>query len=647
MTVLISLKNIVRQYLTADGVVEILKGISLEIDDGEMVAITGASGSGKSTLMSIIGCLDKSSSGEYKFASLDVPGLNREELAQLRREKIGFVFQGNNLLHHLDALHNVELPAIYKGTEKSLRREKAMILLSSLGLGDKIFNKPNQLSGGQQQRISIARALINGGHIILADEPTGALDSVSGSEVIEKLKKLNSEGYTVVIVTHDANVANKCQRIIRLQDGRVISDSGKVSHNNVQPSAPLNSQTRKASSGFGPVAEAFMMAIDAIYSHKLRSTLTMLGIIIGIASVSLILILGSAAEHEVLSDLKSISTNTINIYPGTDYGDDSPENRQVLTYEDINILQQQSYVEGVTSSITTNLRAQYQAIDVPVVAEGTSPSYFKVYGMSFLQGQSFSDSDVTAISPVAILDKNTAQKIFPFDNNVIGKQFMLGPIFVTVIGVVKEKVFSVGSQKNLKVWLPYTTMQTRITGQFWVDGITVRLKDRYPNTLSEKLITQLIEHRHNKKDFFVYNMDSFLQIVEKITGALQLFLAFVAIISLLVGGIGVMNIMLVSVSERTKEIGIRMSVGARNKDILSQFLIESVAICLAGGLIGILFSLLLGFIAQLLLPIDVITFPVGALCISVTCSIVVGVLFGWYPARKAAMMSPSAALSHP
>lgn len=646
MTTLIALKDIYHQYPVGDGFVEILKNISLDIDEGEMVAITGPSGSGKSTLMNIIGCLDQASRGEYWFAYADVSQLNRDELSQLRREEIGFIFQDYNLLHHLDALHNVELPAIYRGTEKNSRRKQAIELMSALGLKDKVSYRPGQLSGGQQQRTSIARALINGGRLILADEPTGALDSTSGKEVMDKLKLLNSEGYTVVVITHDMSIASECQRVIRLHNGQIISDTGKYSSKCRGDLPPLDSHQHNIVQCFGPIAEAFAMAVNAIYTHKLRSALTMLGIIIGIASVALILILGSAAQQMVLSDLKSIGTNTINIYPGIDFGDDSPANRQTLTYDDINALQRQDYSEGTTSSVTANLRARHADTDVPVIAEGISPSYFKVYGMSFLQGQTFTSYNMNVLSPVVILDKNAAKKLFPYDNAVTGKVFILGQIPVTVVGVVEEKIFSIGGKKNLKVWLPYTTMQTKITGQYWVDSITVKLKDGYQSDIAEKLISRLIELRHGKKDFFVYNIDSFLKIAERITQALQLFLTIIAVISLLVGGIGVMNIMLVSVSERTKEIGIRMSVGARKKDILYQFLIESIVICLTGGLIGIFISLLSGVIAQFFLPTWTITFPVSALSISVICSISIGLVFGWYPARKAAMLSPSAALNH-
>ncbi|MBW7984896.1 macrolide ABC transporter ATP-binding protein/permease MacB [Enterobacillus tribolii] len=645
MAALLSLENIRRCYPSGDGEVEVLKGVSLTIEAGEMVAIIGASGSGKSTLMNILGCLDKPTSGVYRVAGQDVSLLDGDALAQLRREHFGFIFQRYHLLPHMSAAHNVEVPAVYAGTGNAARRERARELLTRLGLADRADYQPGQLSGGQQQRVSIARALMNGGQVILADEPTGALDSHSGEEVMGILKQLRERGHTVIIVTHDPTVAAQAERIVEIRDGEIISDS--VSRREERTSPPLHFDDRAPGwqQIVGRFREALTMASRAMLANKMRTLLTMLGIIIGIASVVSILIIGDAAQQLVLSDIRSIGTNTINVYPGTDFGDDNPANRQTLSYDDMEALSQQSYVDGATPSLSSSPRLRYGNIDVPVSLEGVSPQYFQVYGMGFSQGATFSSLQMDTLAQVVVLDKNARDRLFPHKKTVIGEVVLLGNMPATVIGVAEEKSSMFGSSKNLRAWVPYTTMSSRMMGQRWLNGITVKLRDGYQSAEAEQQINRLLTLRHGKKDFFTYNMDSLLKTMERTTRTMQLFLTLVAVISLVVGGIGVMNIMLVSVTERTREIGIRMAVGARTSDVMQQFLIEAVLVCLVGGLLGIMFSLLVGLLVQLFLPGWSIRFPPGALISAFVCSTAIGIIFGWLPARSAARLDPVEALA--
>ncbi|KNC92819.1 macrolide ABC transporter ATP-binding protein/permease MacB [Trabulsiella odontotermitis] len=645
MTALLELNNIRRSYPSGDGSVDVLKGITLSIEAGEMVAIVGASGSGKSTLMNILGCLDKPSSGTYRVAGTDVATLDGDALAKLRREHFGFIFQRYHLLSHLTAAQNVEIPAVYAGTERKARRQRSLELLKRLGLDDRVDYQPSKLSGGQQQRVSIARALMNGGQVILADEPTGALDTHSGDEVMAILHQLKEQGHTVIIVTHDPQVAAQAERIIEIRDGEIIANPPAKSAAQSQAVSPRQvngSGWRQFTSGF---REALSMAWRALAANKMRTLLTMLGIIIGIASVVSIVVVGDAAKQMVLADIRAIGTNTIDIYPGKDFGDDDPQYQQSLKYDDLLAIQKQSWVSSATPAVSKSLRLRAGNIDVAANAEGVGGQYFNVYGMTFSEGNTFNDIQLNGRAQVVVLDSNSRRQLFPNKARVVGEVILVGNTPATVIGVADEKQSMFGSSKVLRVWLPYTTMSGRVVGQSWLNSITVRVKEGYDSALAEQQLTRLLTLRHGKKDFFTWNMDSVLKTAERTTHTLQLFLTLVAVISLVVGGIGVMNIMLVSVTERTREIGIRMAVGARASDVLQQFLIEAVLVCLVGGALGVTLSLMIAVVLQLFLPGWEIGFSPLALLTAFFCSTLTGVLFGWLPARNAARLDPVDALA--
>ncbi|ENY1051130.1 macrolide ABC transporter ATP-binding protein/permease [Salmonella enterica] len=625
MTALLELCNVSRSYPSGEEQVAVLKDISLQIHAGEMVAIVGVSGSGKSTLMNILGCLDKPTSGTYRVAGRDVSTLDPDALAQLRREHFGFIFQRYHLLSHLTAAQNVEIPAVYAGIERKKRQARARELLLRLGLSDRVDYPPSQLSGGQQQRVSIARALMNGGQVILADEPTGALDSHSGEEVMAILRQLRDRGHTVIIVTHDPLIAAQAERIIEIHDGKIVHNPPAQEKKREQgvDAAVVNTAPgwRQFASSF---REALSMAWLAMAANKMRTLLTMLGIIIGIASVVSIVVVGDAAKQMVLADIRAMGTNTIDIHPGKDFGDDNPQYRQALKYDDLVAIQKQPWVNSATPSVSKSLRLRYGNIDIAVNANGVSGDYFNVYGMSFREGNTFN----------AVQQQDRAQVVV-----------LAGNMPVIVIGVAEEKPSMYGNSNLLQVWLPYSTMSDRIMGQSWLNSITVRVKDGVDSDQAEQQLTRLLTLRHGKKDFFTWNMDSVLKTAEKTTYTLQLFLTLVAVISLVVGGIGVMNIMLVSVTERTREIGIRMAVGARASDVLQQFLIEAVLVCLVGGALGISLSMFIAFMLQLFLPGWEIGFSLTALASAFLCSTFTGILFGWLPARNAARLDPVDALA--
>ncbi|MEK2481718.1 macrolide ABC transporter ATP-binding protein/permease MacB [Providencia stuartii] len=645
MSALLELRGITRRYPAGETEITVLKNISLTVDAGEMVAIIGASGSGKSTLMNIIGCLDKPSSGEYFVAQQNISQLDNDQLAELRREHFGFIFQRYHLLSHLTAEQNVEVPAIYAGAGKTQRRKKAIELLAKLGLGERTEYRPSQLSGGQQQRVSIARALMNGGQVILADEPTGALDSHSGEEVMKILKELCAQGHTVIIVTHDPKVAQQAERIIEIKDGEIISDLGSAKAPNV-PSLEKTSP-RKMSLGqiYGRFSEALLMAWRAMVVNKMRTLLTMLGIIIGIASVVSIMVIGDAAQSMVLNDIKSIGTNTISVYPGEDFGSDDAENRQSLKPSDVDAIAKQPYVQAVSGELSKSTRLRKGNLDASAQLLGVGRDYFQVYAEKFSEGMNFTADMVERRAQVVVIDANTKRRFFPNQKQVVGETILIGNMPATVIGVLAEQKSIFGSSNSLSVWLPDTTVNSKILNRPYLDSIVVRVKEGVDAKTAEQQITRLLTLRHGKKDVFTYNIDTLVKTAEKTTRTMQLFLTLVAVISLVVGGIGVMNIMLVSVTERTREIGIRMAVGARTSDVMQQFLIEAVLVCLIGGLMGIGLSYGISVMAQMALPGWTFVFQPMALISAFICSTAIGIIFGFLPARSAVRLNPIDALA--
>ncbi|MCO4181183.1 macrolide ABC transporter ATP-binding protein/permease MacB [Proteus terrae] len=646
MPALLELNEVSRLYTNGEEETIVLNKVSLTINAGEMVAIIGASGSGKSTLMNILGCLDKPSNGEYKVAGQSVAKMEGDQLAALRREHFGFIFQRYHLMSHLTAEQNVEIPAIYADKNATQRKERARELLTRLGLGDRVDYRPNQLSGGQQQRVSIARALMNGGEVILADEPTGALDSHSGKEVMSILKQLNEQGHTVIIVTHDPVIAAQAERIIEIKDGKIINDN---CHQTTASKVKKETTPVLTSSYLGQIFGRFTQALDmawrAMVVNKVRTLLTMLGIIIGIASVVTIIVIGDAAKSMVLADIKAIGSNTIDIYPGKDFGSDSPEDRQSLTLQDVFALKQQSYVQAVTPQVQFSTRLRRGNQDSPASVAGVSDDYFTVYAMKFSQGRSFTPDMIQRQAQVVVIDENTRQRFFPTKKEVIGEQIIIRNIPSTIVGVIAEKKSAFGNGQSLKVWVPYSTLNSRILNRSYLDSITVRATEGYDASVAEQQIIRLLTIRHGKKDIFTYNLDSFIKAAESTTQTMQLFLTLVAVISLVVGGIGVMNIMLVSVTERTREIGIRMAVGARASDVMQQFLIESVLVCLVGGTLGIGLSFGIAMVASIMLPDWHFVFQPIALVSAFVCSTAIGVIFGFLPARSAAKMNPIDALA--
>ena len=698
--VLLELKNVRRAYMSGDAEVEVLHGINLSVRKGEMLAIIGPSGSGKSTLMNIIGCLDTPSSGNYFVMGKDTHNMLHDELTSLRRDFFGFIFQRYHLLGHLCARENVQVPSVYAGVPKKKRDERALKLLEDLGLSHRSEYRPAQLSGGQQQRVSIARALMNGGRIILADEPTGALDSKSGRDVMNTLQELNSQGHTVIIVTHDPRIAACAKRVISIEDGTITSDvinehpakfelhtdgsndgtpacKQAPSMHASSPDERDEQYTRVATNATAATAktsaqetadtlfaygskgnpwlfklhaytdrfkEAFVMAYRAMLSNRMRTLLTMLGIIIGIMAVVTVVALARGASEQIISNIAAMGTNTITVYPGQGMGDVRRGRIQTLTPRDLNALQGQPFVDSVSATVQTNALLRRGQKEANATIQGVSSEMFRVYGLELKKGRLFNEIELKSNAQVGVIDDNTA-KLFFATEDPLGKTIIIGKVVIRVIGVLAKSDSWVIRGTNPTVFIPYTSVMTRLVNQNFLSSIVLRINDGFAAPVAENAIKSILVTRHGREDFFLQSSDTIMKSIENATRTFTLMISAIAVISLVVGGIGVMNIMLVSVTERTKEIGIRMAVGAGRGDILSQFLIEAVMVCLIGGLLGVVLSYIAGHLIMHFAPNIVLSYSLTSVIAAVMTSSVIGIVFGFMPARSASRLNPIDALA--
>ncbi len=594
--------------------------------------------------MNIIGCLDKPSKGTYSIRGIDVATLSTDALAALRRDTFGFIFQRYNLMSDLSAVENAEVPAVYCGMAKTERQLHASDLLRELGLGDRLEHHPNQLSGGQQQRVSIARALMNGGPVILADEPTGALDSNGGKEVMAILEKLHGQGHTIIVVTHDSDVAAYAHRIVRITDGRITSDEVQQKAEAVHQ-AMTGEREADASQGVAVLGESLKMALRSLLHNRMRTVLTMLGIIIGVASVVALMAIGNGAKQDVLDRIQAMGTDLLTINRGLPAVRASANIVTSFVPEDLPSI---CNVTGVAMAIPeTNGSSvlRFGDEDLTVTTVGTGEDFPQVHDWPTQSGVFFSAEHVMHYTQVTAIGQTVAKNLFPDGTNPLGQYVLIGNAPFLVIGVMSSKGLTPrGDDMDNSLWLPYTTAGARILGRRYFNSIVVRVKPDADMGVVQAELHALLMKRHGKEDFNIRNMADTIETASETQNTLTYLLAAIAVISLIVGGIGVMNIMLVSVTERTREIGIRMAIGARGFDVLFQFLTEAVVVCFIGGLAGVFVGIGSGLATSTLAGWRVI-FTAPPILFAFACAFLTGIAFGYLPARKAAQLDPIDALA--
>ena len=713
--VLIELREVRKRFGGHDGVpeVEILHGINLRIQAGEYVAIVGASGSGKTTLMNILGCLDRPCSGEYLFQGEAVSGLDDDALAALRREVFGFVFQGYHLIGTSSALDNVAMPARYAGVGEQARHERAAALLSRLGLAERLQYLPHQLSGGQQQRVSIARALVNGGWVILADEPTGALDSTNGEQVMQQLDDLAAAGHTVILITHDPAVAARARRIISMADGRIVGDmtapvdgrarplpatgravaddslpvqhaDAPVQHANApvrkdgRPCAeapadvpteapadlsdlhPLRGRGGKpAPAGYpaqdlpalrgrgrlpllADLPEILRSAWRVMRLNRLRTGLTLLGIIIGVASVIVMLAVGQGSQEKVLAEMQTFGLRTIYIF--REWLSDTQQARP-LSMADVTAVQQVPNVEQASPVIDQNgIIVRHGNRTLRTNLSATTRHFAQALNWPVSQGTLLETEDEHDLRKVVLLGERVRQALFGAHGQAVGQEILVGNVPFRVIGVMAPKPAPFPEDDvNNQVIVPVGAAAVRLVGSMELSRINVVIRDMQHAAETEAAIVKTLTARHGRKDFSILNQAQAVQQLAQANRTLTLMLGLIAAISLLVGGIGVMNVMLMTVRERTREISIRIATGARQADILRQFLVEAMLLTGIGGTVGVSGGLLIG-LGLKALGIPMAFSPLAA-AMAFGCAVATGMIFGFTPARQAAQLDPVRALA--
>ncbi|MCJ7662628.1 MAG: ABC transporter permease [Desulfobacterales bacterium] len=653
---MIELSHITKTYTMGTIEVRALRDISLKITQGEFVAIMGPSGSGKSTLMHIVGFLDRPDSGSYLLGGTDITELSDDELAILRNRLAGFVFQQFHLLPRISALENAELPLIYAGRRHL--KERAHEKMKEVGLAQRESHRPNELSGGEQQRVAIARSLVNEPFIIFADEPTGNLDTKSEEEIIALLEDLNQKGKTIVMVTHEQEIAARAQRIIRMRDGEIVADERKKTKRKKPVAMPqglsidaILSESRQtlAQAAF---IDHFRQALHAIVSHKMRSFLSMVGILIGIASVIAMLALGQGAKESITKQLASLGSNLLSVRPGSSqlHGVALEAGSVTrFTLQDADAIAKLTEISRVSPSVSGRGQAVFGGKNWNTQVLGAGTNYAPMRASIPTIGRFFTDDELRRRDKLVVLGTTVVGNLFG-DANPIGASIKINRINFKVIGVMPKKgATGFRDQDDIAV-IPVTTAMYRVLGKQYVDSIDAEVRDASLMDEAQDAISKLVIKRHNltkdRQDTFdIRNMADIQATLQSTTRTMTWLLGSIAAISLLVGGIGIMNIMLVSVSERTREIGLRKAIGARKMDIMTQFLIEAVLMTMSGGIAGILCGVGMAFLLALLAGWAT-KVSIFAMALATTFSLFVGVGFGLWPARQAARLNPIEALRY-
>lgn len=644
---LIELHDIDKIYQMGENSLKVLDKVSLSIEEGDFVAIMGPSGSGKSTLLNLIGCLDVPTRGNYFFSGADISTLDEDALALFRRHELGFIFQQFNLLSYFDAAENVALPLLY--SEGKILKDKSEVFLENVGLADRSHHLPKEMSGGQQQRVAIARALVNSPRLILADEPTGNLDSQSEAQVLKILRELNQAGMTIVMVTHEDEIGEQCNRVIRMRDGKILSDV----RNAPIPSAPkMNIDHAEKKHTALTLTEHFRQGLKQLASNKVRTFLSVLGVLIGVASVVTMLAIGKGAQKAIESQLSSMGANILMLRSGVSRsgGAVSEAGATASLYPEDALAIKNKFpdVAEVAPNVSGRGQAGYKNKNWNPQVMGVTPEYSELRAYLPSEGRFFTNDENIKRARVAVIGATVYRELFE-SKSAIGETIKLNKNNFTVVGVLPEKGASGWRDQDDLILIPLQTGMRRLLGRNTVDAIDIQVKEGADMSLLEEKILAFIQARHripeaSREDAFkIHNMADIQQAIAESGKTMTMLLTVIAAVSLLVGGIGIMNIMLVSVTERTKEIGLRKAIGATRKDILFQFLIESVVVGVVGGLMGIITGILLAIVLNYFAGWATAISPLS-IVISFVFSLVIGLVFGVYPARSASKLHPIEAL---
>jgi macrolide transport system ATP-binding/permease protein len=650
---LIELKDVHKTYYIGGTIpVYALQGVSLSIEPGEFVAIMGPSGSGKSTMLAILGLLDKTDGGEYWLLNKNITAMRESDYARLRNRFFGFVFQTFNLLTKLTVTENAMLPFIYASGVTKEKREKVLKTLNNIGLGDRLKHKSNELSGGQQQRVALGRALANDPLVILADEPTGNLDSKSSHEIMKIFKDLNAAGNTIIMVTHEPDIAAFASRVILLQDGKIVSDKKQAETLKREvPEMPREEGGHARIFVFAELKNYVFEALNSIANNKLRSFLSILGVMIGVAAVITMLALGTGAKMSMEKTLSSLGTNLLTVRAqrnvgGISLGQETPTR---FTFEDLTALQKLDGVQYAVPYVTGRGQAVYQDNNWNTSVVGTSADFPLLRDLKMDSGRFFTPAEANSRAKVAVIGQTIEDNLFA-GANPIGQPIKINRINFTVVGLLQSQGASGFQNPDDRIVIPVKTAMYRLLGTDYLSYFEIRTKTREDMTATQDNIVNELSRIHKlsesqKQSINVMNMADIQAAANTLITTLSLLLGAVAAVSLLVGGIGIMNIMLVMVMERTHEIGLRKALGAQRSDILIQFLIEAVLICFLGGVIGIIFGSLVSFLLSALA--NWTTFiSLGSILLSFTFSVMIGIIFGLWPAMRASKMLPIEALRY-
>lgn len=647
MKPLIRLDHIDKVYHMGDNTLKVLDDVSLVIEEGDFVAIMGPSGSGKSTLLNLIGCLDVATSGQYAFGDQDISTLNEDQLAFFRRHELGFIFQQFNLLSFFTASENVALPLLY--SEGKIDKEKSLPYLEGVGLLDRSHHLPREMSGGQQQRVAIARALINNPRLILADEPTGNLDSHSEEQVMTILKKLNDQGMTIVMVTHEDEIGERCKRIVRMRDGKILSDKRNEPINKKNLQSGLASEKKHTALTLN---EHFRQGLKQLLSNKIRTFLSVLGVLIGVASVVTMLAIGKGAQKAIESQLSSLGANILVLRTGAmrSGGSTLEAGATALLYPEDAAAIKSRFPQIVASAPNVDGRGQasFKNKNWNTQIMGVTPEYKDLRSYQPQEGRFFTEEENRKRARVAVIGATLHRELFG-GKPAIGETIKINKNNFLVIGILPEKGATGWRDQDDIIMVPLQTGMKRLLGKTTVDSIDLQVDQSADMSGVEDEVLDFITARHKipeaqKEDAFrIHNMADIQKAISSSSQTMTMLLTVIAAVSLLVGGIGIMNIMLVSVTERTKEIGLRKAIGATRKDILYQFLVESVVVGIVGGIAGILTG---GFLAILLNTLTGWATAISpmSIVISFFFSLIIGLIFGVYPARSASKLHPIEAL---